>query len=72
MQEKSFSKWDALENDTEIAEEFYAEMSDSHTAMFAYATKGAALPTEEFRKYGHKIEDLLISCSWQGISCSPK
>jgi hypothetical protein len=37
MKQNSFNKWDALENDTEIAEQFYSEMDDSHMASFAYS-----------------------------------
>ncbi|WAR16926.1 SCNNG-like protein, partial [Mya arenaria] len=72
MQQRSFNKWNALENDTETAEQFYADMDDSHTAKLAYATMAATLRTDEFKKYGHQIEDLLISCVYQGMACSPK
>lgn len=38
MKENSFNKWDTLENDTELAEQFYSEMDDSHMAIFAYSS----------------------------------
>ncbi|XP_045167548.2 amiloride-sensitive sodium channel subunit alpha-like [Mercenaria mercenaria] len=71
MKTNSFNKWDALENDTDIAEQFYSEMGDSHMAAFAYSSVAASINTQEFKSYGHQKQDMILSCSWQGTSCSP-
>lgn len=42
MKKNSYNKWDALENDTEIAEKFYSEMDDSHIASFMYSSNAVS------------------------------
>ncbi|XP_053382877.1 degenerin unc-8-like [Mercenaria mercenaria] len=71
MKANSFNKWDALENDTDIAREFYSEIDDSHMASFAYSSAASTMSTDEFQWYGHQKRDLILSCTWQGMSCSP-
>ncbi|XP_045182436.2 amiloride-sensitive sodium channel subunit alpha-like [Mercenaria mercenaria] len=71
MKNNSFNRWNILENDTDIAKEFYSELDDSFIASFAYSSVAATMRTRRFRRFGHQKRDLILSCSWQGMSCSP-
>lgn len=71
MSARSFNRWDALENDTEMEEKFYSEMDDAHVAMFAYSSIATTLTTDELKSYGHQKDDLIMSCTWKGLACSP-
>ncbi|KAL4218107.1 ligand-gated sodium channel [Mactra antiquata] len=71
LQSNSYNRWDALENDTEVAKQYYEEMDDSYLASFKYSSVAATMTDEELEKYGHRKKDLIMSCVWQGKACSP-
>ncbi|XP_052259151.1 amiloride-sensitive sodium channel subunit beta-2-like [Dreissena polymorpha] len=71
MQKNDFNKWNVLRNNTEMAEDFYRSMDDGHVAILAYSDVAANMNGEELRTYGHQSEDMIISCTWQGMACSP-
>ena len=72
MKENKFNKWKALDNDTEMEEKFYKEMDDNHEASMAYANVAVRLTPEELEEFGHHKDDMIISCHYMGMACSPK
>ncbi|XP_052253065.1 amiloride-sensitive sodium channel subunit gamma-like [Dreissena polymorpha] len=71
MKKNDFNKWNVLRNNTEMAKAFYRSMDDNHVAIIAYSDVAANMSGSELRTYGHQSEDMIISCTWQGMACSP-
>ena len=71
MKTQNFNRWKALENDTEMEEEFYKEMDESYEASMAYATVAVGMTAEELEEFGHHKDDLILSCHYMGMACSP-
>ncbi|KAH3701061.1 hypothetical protein DPMN_076044 [Dreissena polymorpha] len=72
MKKNDFNKWNVLRNNTEMAKAFYRSMDDNHVAIIAYSDVAANMSGSELRTYGHQSEDMIISCTWQGMACSPE
>ena len=64
-------RWKALENDTAMAASFYQEMDDSFEAAVAYANVAVQMTPEELEDYGHHKDDMILSCHYKGMACSP-
>lgn len=72
MKAEEFNRWKMLENNTEMAQKFYGEMDESFMAKFAYSDTAANMSDSEVIKYGHQIENLIMTCTWKGMRCSPQ
>ncbi|KAL3891467.1 hypothetical protein ACJMK2_003729 [Sinanodonta woodiana] len=71
MKNNSFKKWEALENET-LARAFYYSMDAGFIATFAYSSIAMKLDSKFIESYGHQKDDLIMSCKWQGMQCSPE
>ncbi|XP_021348423.1 acid-sensing ion channel 1-like isoform X2 [Mizuhopecten yessoensis] len=71
MKEKNFNVWDAL-SDHETADYFYNKKSSDIMNTLAYSGFAAYIDESELEQYGHTIEDLLMSCTFEGYPCSTK
>ncbi|XP_033750683.1 LOW QUALITY PROTEIN: acid-sensing ion channel 1-like [Pecten maximus] len=68
---KNFNVWDAL-SDPSTAENFYKKKSSNIENTLAYSGFAACIDESELQEYGHQIDDLLMSCTFQGYPCSVK
>ncbi|XP_060066508.1 acid-sensing ion channel 1-like [Ylistrum balloti] len=71
MKENDFNVWEALSDPT-TADSFYNTKSSDITNTLAYSGFAATIDENELEDYGHQIEDLLMSCTFQGYPCSTK
>lgn len=69
--DEEFSIWDALE-DKGVASDYYTTMGDSHNASYMYTMVAARLTESELKDYGHFLKDLVMSCTINGMPCSPQ
>ncbi|KAI0240234.1 Amiloride-sensitive sodium channel subunit alpha [Lamellibrachia satsuma] len=50
----------------------YEKETDEFSAMQSYLTLSAQLTPDQRRIIGHQLNKMLLSCTWNGLKCSPK
>ncbi|XP_076465407.1 epithelial sodium channel subunit gamma-like [Babylonia areolata] len=70
MMENSFNKWDALSSQS-MDNSYYATRDTEYKTAMAYATVTVKMEEDKLRVSGHEINDLLLSCTFNGWQCSP-
>lgn len=72
LKSSTFNKWDIVEGST-LSVDYYEQSDISTLAVQVYALYAASNENDdEFAKIGHQLKDLLISCKWRGLMCSPR
>ena len=50
----------------------YTKETDAFTALLSYLTLSAQLRPEQRKTIGHHLNTMLMSCSFNGMACSPR
>lgn len=70
-EEETFSKWQALDTKNFGAIKYYSERGSDWQAAMAYGYISAKASTTVLEQSGHKKENFIASCEFNGYQCSP-